>query len=80
MITKEPYLQLLHRALVLIRSACQAGNVERAEAIADAVHNLPLHLLNGTELAEFPKRYLTPLIKRFPDLEELATGFGDIRE
>lgn len=68
----EPYLKLLHRALVLIRFACQAGDLQRAEAIADALHNLPVQLITGERLDEFTALYLQPLIERYPDLEELA--------
>jgi len=68
----EQYLTLLHRALVMIRFACQGGETERAEAIADAVHTLPLALLRPDELRFFDQLYLSPLIKKYPDLEELA--------
>lgn len=69
---QQPYLQLLHRALVLIRFACQGGDTQRAEAIADAVHNLPLHLGNAEQLRQFRDFYLQPLVERYPDLRELT--------
>lgn len=65
------YMQLLHRGLVLIRSACQCGDTGRAEAIADALHNLPLILDRPGELSRFSELYLTPLVQQYPDLAEL---------
>lgn len=67
------YLHILHRGLVLIRQACQCGDVRRAEAIADALHNLPLALERPGELAQYPEIYLAPLVQLYPDLAELLS-------
>lgn len=67
----DSYLRLLQRMTILARSACQAGDPIRAEAILDAVHNLPRFLI-GEERAEFEadfvKFYMLPLLGRYPDL------------
>jgi len=70
----DGYLRLIGRALTLCRVACQAGDNERAEAIVDAIHNLPRFLI-GEEFAGFKANYvlmfLEPLIDKYPDLSEL---------
>lgn len=69
------YLQVLGRAVILARAACQSGDAARAEAILDAVHNLP-RFLTGQEHSgfesEFYALYLEPLVHRYPDLQGLA--------
>ena len=40
-------LEVLHRGLVYIRMASQDGDNQRAEAIADALHDLPYLLIDG---------------------------------
>ena len=70
----DAYLRFLGRAIVLVRLACMSRDVERAETIADAVHNLPLLLVGGghaPELARFDELYVRPLVTRYPDLDEL---------
>ncbi|MBK8252957.1 MAG: hypothetical protein IPK82_09840 [Polyangiaceae bacterium] len=67
----DGYLRLLHRGLVHIRYACQSGDIKRAEAIADALHNLPLSLKRPDELSGFVAMYLEPLVCDYPDLAEL---------
>ena len=69
------YLRFLGRAIVLARVACQNKDTDRAEAILDAIHNLPRFLV-GEEYTEFEANfrtfYLDPLVKRYPDLKGLA--------
>ena len=76
------YLQVLWRGLVLIRAACQAQDSKRAEAIADALHNLP-HLLRERTPAwspdEFRKLFIDPLVQSYPDLEELQSLWPQAR-
>jgi len=72
MASHAQYMRLLHRALVLIRCACEAGDCRRAEAIADAVHNLPIELDDEDFVSKFEKCYLTPLVERYPDLKDFA--------
>lgn len=68
-------LEFLERAIVLARVACQGGDATRAEAILDAVHNVP-RFLRGQEYAafepDFRTMYLTPLVAQYPDLDDLA--------
>ncbi len=69
-------LEILYRGLVQIRLASLDGNAQRAEAIADALHNLP-HLLSvgherGWDVPTFNELFLAPLIERYPDLAHLA--------
>ena len=70
----DALLQVLARGLVLIRAACQAEDNKRAEAIADALHNLP-HLLRDRDPTwnpdEFRRLFLDPAIRAYPDLQEL---------
>ncbi len=69
-------LEILYRGLVSIRLAALDGDTARAEAIADALHNLP-HLLSvgherGWDIAGFREMFLDPLVERYPDLAGLA--------
>jgi hypothetical protein len=68
-------LEILHRGLVEIRSSAAAGDCMRAEAIADALHNLP-HLVSIGQrydwtIATFLELFLEPLIERHPNLAYL---------
>ncbi|HSQ65571.1 MAG TPA: hypothetical protein VLM85_20265 [Polyangiaceae bacterium] len=72
----DSLLEVLHRGLILIRLAAAGGDLVRAEAIADALHNV-LRLLRegdkwGWTVAEFRERFLRPLIERYPDLAGLG--------
>lgn len=69
------YMRFLRRAIVLARSACQAGSAARAEAILDAIHNVPGFLLGDEHPsfeADFVDHFIEPLVRQFPDLHELA--------
>ena len=74
----DRYLRLLERAVILARFACQGGDATRAEAILDAVHNLPRFLL-GQEYpsfeSDFYALYLEPLVRKYPDLQGLADEY-----
>ncbi|MGH7435991.1 MAG: hypothetical protein ACRENE_09980 [Polyangiaceae bacterium] len=64
-------LVLLDRALVLIRAACWSKDVDRAEAIADAFHNLPRLLMERRESwtnEDFDRLFLEGLIEKYPEL------------
>jgi hypothetical protein len=68
----EACLEVLYRGLVEIRMASLGNDSVRAEAIADALHNLP-HLLSdgdrrGWTIAKFREFFLADLVHRFPDL------------
>jgi hypothetical protein len=73
--TFDSYLTFIGRGIVLARAACQSGDVTRAEAILDMIHNLP-RFLRGEERqafqGEFYELYLAPLLERYPDLSSLA--------
>jgi hypothetical protein len=68
-------LELLERGLVYIRLAAMGGDAARAEAIADALHNLPRLLREGQKwrwsIAKFRALFLDELVAKFPDLEGL---------
>lgn len=74
--THDACLEILERGLVLVRRAAQAGDVERAEAIADALHNLPRLLREGQRwgwtVAGFRDLFLSGLVARYPDLAGLG--------
>jgi hypothetical protein len=76
-------LEILHRGLVQIRMAGMAGNAQRAEAIADALHNLPRLLSVGHEygwdITTFRKLFLEPLGERYPDLAGLSRPLDELR-
>ena len=60
-------LEMLDKALVQIRMATWQGDLKRAEAIADAVHNVPRLLCEGDRhgwtVSEFRRLFLAPLIE-----------------
>jgi hypothetical protein len=60
-----------------------AGNAKRAEAIADALHNLPRLMREGQKwgwtIASFRLLFLDELVRQFPDLEGLAQPLDDLR-
>ncbi|WP_146649309.1 hypothetical protein [Labilithrix luteola] len=75
-------LEILYRGLVQIRNLSAAGDSARAEAIADALHNLP-HLLRtgpqrGWDVATFRNLFLEPLIERYPDLAWLTQPLDEL--
>ncbi|HEU4404586.1 MAG TPA: hypothetical protein VFS43_04760 [Polyangiaceae bacterium] len=61
----DELLLALERALIDIRMACYEGDVKRAEAIADAFHNLPRLLMSerpaGWSVGAFVMCFLAPL-------------------
>jgi len=71
----DALLEVLERGLVRIRLLAAAGDVERAEAVADALHNVPRLLREGQKLgwtvAGFRELFLAPLVGRYPDLAGL---------
>jgi hypothetical protein len=75
-------LEILERGLVLIRLAAQAGDVERAEAIADALHNAPRLLREGHKwgwtVAGFRELFLNGLVARYPDLADLGRPLDEL--
>lgn len=71
---REACLYVLGRGLVMIRAALWSGEATRAEAIADALHNLPQLVAEGDRfgwtIREFRRLFLTDLVARYPDLAE----------
>ncbi len=70
----EALLEVLHHGLIQIRLAGYASDIARAEAIADALHNVP-RLISaegdrwGWSIAESYERFfLDPLLERYPTL------------
>jgi hypothetical protein len=76
----DALLDLLHRGLVLIRLAAMAGDTKRAEAIADALHNVPTLLKEGEKwswtVAELRRLFLSGLTDEYPDLAYLDAMLG----
>ena len=68
-------LDLLGHGIVHIRLAAMSGDATRAEAIADALHNVPRLLKEGHEwgwtIEGFRTMFLAPLVERYPDLSVL---------
>jgi hypothetical protein len=68
-------LQILERGLVQIRFAAMSGDAKRAEAIADALHNLPRLVWEGEKwgwtIEGFRRLFLDELVRRFRDLAGL---------
>jgi hypothetical protein len=64
-------LFLLERALVLIRGACWSKDIDKAEALADAFHNLPRLLMEGTPeswtIEGFEELFLDALVSKYPE-------------
>lgn len=72
------WMEVLQRGLVYIRAACQAGDTSRAEAIADALHNIPA-IVAGRDhytLDDALNLFLLPLVKRYPDLQPLLDALN----
>jgi hypothetical protein len=68
----EALLEVLHHGLIRIRLAGYAGDLTRAEAIADALHNVPRLILEGDRwgwsIAELRTLFLDDLTQRYPEL------------
>jgi len=79
---QDACLQILERGLVYIRVAAMGGNANRAEAIADALHNLPRLIRDGQRwgwtIAGFRRLFLDELVRQFPDLEGLAQPLDEL--
>jgi hypothetical protein len=79
----DALLEVLYHGFVLIRLAALDAHAARAEAIADALHNVP-HLLKqgdkwGWTVAGFGELFLAPLVERYPDLRRLDELLRDER-
>lgn len=65
-------IEVLGRGMIEIRASLWSGDPKRAEAIADALHNLPQLVLEGERfnwsLREFRGLFLADLVGRYPDL------------
>ena len=78
----DALLDVLDRGIIRLRLAASGGDAEQAEAIADALHNVPRLLKEGNKwgwtIAEFRNLFLAPLIERYPDLAGLQQPFDPI--
>jgi hypothetical protein len=72
----DALLEILERGLVRIRLLAGAGDSVRAEAVADALHNVPRLLREGHKwgwtVAGFRDVFLAGLIERYPEFEGLG--------
>lgn len=76
---REDLLRVLHLALVYLRTAARGRDCEKAEAIAEAIHNIPAMLevsdrysYSVKELSEY---FIEPLIAQYPDLSDLRPRY-----
>jgi hypothetical protein len=71
----DALLDVLESGLLRIRMAGLGGDAERAEAIADALHNVPRLLKEGHKwdwtVAGLRDLFIAPLVERYPDLAGL---------
>jgi hypothetical protein len=71
----DALLEILARGLVRIRLLAGEGDTQRAEAVADALHNVPRLLLEGHKwgwtVAGFRDVFVAGLIERYPEFEGL---------
>jgi hypothetical protein len=71
----DALLEILGRGLVQIRLVAGAGDSQRAEAIADALHNLPTLLREGHRwgwtVTGFRDVFFAGLIERYLEFEGL---------
>jgi hypothetical protein len=71
----DALLEILERGLVRIRVLAGAGDSERAEAVADALHNVPRLMREGHKwgwtVAGFRDVFLAGLIERYPEFKGL---------
>ena len=78
----EALLKVLESGLIQIRLAGYAGDVARAEAIADALHNVPRLIIEGDRwgwsIAELRTLFLDGLIERYPTLSGIAQPLVDL--
>jgi hypothetical protein len=79
---RDSCLEILQRGLVSIRSAAMAGDAKRAEALADALHNLPRLLRQdppaGWSLQGFEEMFLRGLKDAYPeDYHQLSQGLAN---
>ncbi len=69
-------LLLLERALVQIRAAHRSKDIAKAEALADAFHNLPRLLMDRRDswtIEGFETLFLAGLVEKYPE-------FGGLQE
>jgi hypothetical protein len=75
----DALLEVLERGLVHIRLLAGSGDCQRAEAIADALHNVPRLLREGdnwgSTVAVARDVFLAGLAERYPEFEFLRQTF-----
>ena len=80
---QDACLEILERGLVHIRLAAMGGDAKRAEAIADALHNLPRLMREGQKwrwsISGFRRLFLDELVRQFPDLQGLAQPLDELQ-
>jgi hypothetical protein len=76
----DALLEILERGLVRIRLLAGEGDSKRAEAVADALHNVPRLLREGHKygwtVGGFRDLFLAGLIERYPEFEGLGQPLG----
>jgi hypothetical protein len=78
----DALLEILERGIVRIRLAAMAGDAARAEAIADALHNVPRLLREGDQwgwtMTAFRELFIAPVVERYADLGGLQQPLDEI--
>jgi len=78
----EALLEVLYRGLLEIRLAGYAGDAARAEAIADALHNVPRLISEGDRwgwsIANLRALFLDGLTARYPTLSSIVRPLDDL--
>ena len=75
-------LLLLERSLVQIRAACWSKDVAKAEALADAFHNLPRLLMDRRDswtIEGFETLFLAGLVAEYPEFAGLQEELRQAR-
>ena len=69
----DALLWALERAVIQIRAACWSKDIEKAEALADAFHNLPRLLIGTPETwtIEGFELFLDGLVGKYPEFAGL---------
>jgi hypothetical protein len=77
----DALLEVLYQGIIRIRLAARAGDSLQAEAIADAIHNVPFLLREGHEwgwsIDVQREVFLIPLAERYPELAGLVTALRE---
>lgn len=79
---RDACVYVLGRGMIEIRAALWRGDAARAEAIADALHNLPQLMIEGDRykwtVREFRRLFLAHLVQLYPDLADWERRLAEV--